>query len=182
MPNTSVRGPIRSWIEQHAALLGDDVLEIGSRLHDAGAWWLVNRDLASGQWTGTDLQPGIGVDVVADIHSPPAHWRGRFTGIVCSEVLEHVQRPWAALPQIRTLMQPGALLIVTAPACFPQHAFPDDYYRYTESGLRTLLYDAGFIGIQTASSGSVNFLLDDHGAGGFARRTTAMHTFAVARA
>lgn len=181
MPSTSVRGPIRAWIEKHAALLGEDVLEIGSRLHDQRAWWLINRDLAKGRWTGTDLQPGHGVDVVADIHQPPQEWIGRFTGIVCSEVLEHVQRPWVALPKIRELMQPGALLIVTAPACFPLHAFPDDYYRYTESGMRTLLEDAGFGDIKTASSGSLNFMLDDHGAG-YVRRTTAMHTFGTARA
>lgn len=157
-------------------------MEIGSRMSNPGAWWIVNRDLAAGKWTGVDMQPGHGVDVVADIHSPPAEWTGRFTGIVCSEVLEHVQRPWIALPQIRSLMQPGALLIVTVPACFPQHAFPDDYYRYTESGLRALMEFSGFSDIKTASSGNVNFLLDDHGGGALARRSTAMHTFGTARA
>lgn len=182
MPATSVRGPVRAWIERHAASLGDDVLEVGSRMTTPGAWWIVNRDLAQGQWTGMDMQPGDGVDVVADLHALPPEWVGRFSGVVCSEVLEHVARPWLALPGLRAVMQPGAQLIVTVPFCFPLHAFPDDFYRYTEAGLRVLLGDAGFTDVQTETSGRVDFVLDDHGGGGLAKRRTHMHTFAVARA
>jgi SAM-dependent methyltransferase len=173
---------VRGWIERHAAHLGDDVLEVGSRIHDPRAWWLVNRDLARGQWTGIDMQAGEGVDRVADLHALPEEWTGRFSGAVCSEVLEHVARPWRALPELRRVLQPGALVIVTAPSCFPLHAFPDDFYRYSESGLRVLLEDAGFVDIETASGGRVDFKLDDHGGGRLAQRSTPMHVFAVARA
>ncbi|WP_426806597.1 class I SAM-dependent methyltransferase, partial [Stenotrophomonas sp. SrG] len=75
--------------------------------------WCTNRELAAGQWTGIDMQAGDGVDQVADIHDLPADWSGRFTGIVCSEVLDHVARPWLALPELRSVMQPGGLLVVT---------------------------------------------------------------------
>lgn len=182
-PATSVRGRVRAWIEKHAAGLGDDVLEVGSRQHVPDAWWVINRDLARGQWTGMDMQPGHGVDVVADLHALPEEWTGRFSGVLCSEVLEHVARPWVALPKLHAVMQPGALLIVTVPFCFPRHAFPDDFYRYTESGLLVLLEDAGFSSIQTAHSGeSQPFALNDHGEPGLIRRTEPLHTFAVARA
>lgn len=172
---------MRGWIERHAAQLGDDVLEVGSRIHDPRAWWLVNRDLARGQWTGIDMQAGEGVDVVADLHSLPAEWAGRFSGAVCSEVLEHVARPWRALPELARALRPGGWAVFTAPSCFPLHAFPDDFYRYSESGLRVLLEDAGFVEVQTGSGGRVDFRLDDHGGGGLARRSTPMHVFAVAR-
>lgn len=182
-PPNSVRGRVRAWIESHAAELGDDVLEVGSRLHRPDAWWITNRDLALGQWIGMDMQPGLNVDVVADLHDLPAEWAGRFTGVVLSEVLEHVARPWLALPSLHKVMKPGALLIVTAPFCFPVHAFPDDFYRYTESGIRVLLGDAGFKDVQTANSGkNVAFALNDHGEPGMAHRNEPMHTFAVARA
>lgn len=181
-PMTSVRGPIRDWIERHAEGLGNDVLEVGSRQHVPGAWWVINRDLARGQWTGMDMQEGAGVDVVADLHALPDEWAGRFTGVVLSEVLEHVARPWVALPNLHAVMQPGALLIVTVPSCFPIHAFPDDYYRYSESGLRVLLEDAGFSDIRTSNAGRVDFRLNDHGERGIAHRSTPMHTMAVAKA
>lgn len=182
LPPDTVRGRIRQFIERHAGGLGRDVLEIGSRQHVPGAWWLVNRDLAQGQWLGMDMQAGDGVDVVADLHHLPADWVGRFTGVLCSEVLEHVARPWLALPELRRVMQPGGLLIVTTLFAFPEHGFPDDYYRYSRSGLKLLLEDAGFTNVQTEYAGAVPLLLNDHGERGMARRTLPMHIFGTARA
>lgn len=54
----SVRGAIRAYIERQASLLGDSVLEIGSRI-DSGQPWLINRDLARGSWLGVDAQRRI---------------------------------------------------------------------------------------------------------------------------
>ena len=180
MPLTSVRGRIRDYIERHADKLGDDVLEVGSRMTSPGFWWMVNRDLALGKWTGMDMQPGEGVDVVADLHSLPYEWAGRFTGVLCSEVLEHVARPWIALPNLRAVIRPGGWLIVTTLFAFPEHGFPDDYYRYSQSGLRLLLEDAGFSEIQTEYAGETLFRLNDHG-GADVERRVPMHTMAVAR-
>ena len=181
LPPHSVRGRIRGYIERHADKLGDDVLEIGSRMTNEKAWWIVNRDLAKGEWTGCDMQPGHGVDVVADIHQPPEEWRGRFSGILCSEVLEHVARPWVALPKIREMMRPDGWLIVTTLFAFPEHGFPDDYYRYSQSGLRLLLADAGFKNIETEYAGAVRLDLNDHGEHGTQRRDLPMHVFGVAQ-
>lgn len=181
LPLNSVRGRIRAYIERHAGALGDDVLEVGSRIHDPAAWWCTNRDLANGQWTGIDMQAGEGVDQVADIHDLPAEWSRRFSGIVCSEVLEHVARPWLALPELRRVLQPGGLLVITTLFAFPEHGYPDDYYRYSQSGLRLLLADAGFSDIVTEYAGEVPIELNDHGERGVARRRLPMHTFAVAR-
>lgn len=181
LPLNSVRGRIRAYIESHAGALGDDVLEVGSRIHDPAAWWCTNRDLATGRWTGIDMQAGEGVDQVADIHDLPAEWSGRFSGIVCSEVLEHVARPWLALPELRRVLQPGGLLVITTLFTFPEHGYPDDYYRYSQSGLQLLLADAGFSDISTEYAGEVPIELNDHGERGVARRRLPMHTFAVAR-
>jgi SAM-dependent methyltransferase len=181
VPDNCVRGRIRRFIEKQAHLLGNDVLEIGSRMTNANAWWIVNRDLAQGNWIGCDMQPGHGVDVVADIHNPPAEWQGKFSGILCSEVLEHVARPWVALPKIKEMMQPGGWLVVTTLTSFPIHGFPDDYYRYTTSGLRLLLEDAGFRNVHTENAGEIEIKLNDHGEQGFCTRQLPMHVFGVAQ-
>lgn len=181
LPADCVRGRIRGFIEKRAHLLGTDVLEIGSRMTNSNAWWIVNRDLAAGRWTGCDMQAGHGVDVVADIHEPPSEWHGRFTGILCSEVLEHVARPWVALPKIKSIIQPGGWLVVTTLTSFPIHGFPDDYYRYTTSGLRLLLEDAGFKNVHTENAGEIEIKLNDHGEAGFCTRNLPMHVFGVAQ-
>ena len=180
LPPDTVRGTIRGFIERHADKLGDDVIEIGSRMTNADAWWIVNRDLARGKWLGIDMQPGHGVDQVADIHELPAEWTGRFSGVLCSEVLEHVARPWVALPKLAAIIRPGGWIVVTTLTSFPIHGFPDDYYRYTQSGLRLLLEDAGFVDIETENAGTIPVRLNDHGPG-WATRKLPIHVFAVGR-
>jgi hypothetical protein len=72
LPPDTVRGRVRGWIERHADKLGDDVLEVGSRLHIPGAWWCVNRDLARGAWLGIfpaaggTLRSSVAFHVLAD--------------------------------------------------------------------------------------------------------------------
>lgn len=177
----SVRGRIRAWIEAHASKLGDDVLEVGSRMHVPNAWWINNRDLSTGSWIGMDLQPGHNVDHVGTCESLPKEWASRFSGVLCSEVLEHVERPWVALPKLAEVIRPGGYAIFTTLFAFPVHAFPSDFYRYTDQGLALLLRDAGFVDIQTAYSGKVQFKLNDHGEHGHVIRDAPIHTFAVAR-
>lgn len=181
LPPNCVRGRIRQFIERHADKLGDEVLEVGSRITIKEAWWIVNRDLARGNWTGMDMQPGHGVDVVADLHELPQEWTGKFTGVLCSEVLEHVAEPWVALPEIRRVVRPGGFAIFTTLFAFPEHGFPDDYWRYTTSGLTRLLRSAGFTDVHAEYAGGIELMLDDHGEGPVNRRKLPMHTFAVAR-
>lgn len=181
LPANSVRGRIRHYIERHANKLGDDVLEVGSRMTIPDAWWIVNRDLAKGQWLGIDMQEGPGVDQVVDIHKPPEEWKGRFSGVLCSEVLEHVARPWLALPKLREIIKPDGWIVVTTLTSFPIHGFPDDYYRYTPSGLKLLLEDAGFRNVVTENAGHIEIQLNDHGEAGFCTRQLPMHVFGVAQ-
>lgn len=181
LPGDCVRGRIRRYIEKHADKLGDDVLEVGSRMTNKNAWWIVNRDLAQGRWLGIDMQSGPGVDQLADIHNLPSEWRGRFSGVLCSEVLEHVARPWIALPMLREVIRPGGWLVVTTLFAFPEHGFPDDYYRYSRSGLKLLLEDAGFRNVQTEYAGEIELRLNDHGEAGMCTRHLPMHVFGAAQ-
>ena len=181
LPDDCGRGAIRRYIERQAHLLGEDVLEVGSRIPEPECWWAVNRDLARGAWLGIDMQPGEGVDRVADIHDLPSEWDGKFSGVLCSEVLEHVARPWIALPKLRAAMRPGGWAVFTTLFAFPEHGYPDDYYRYSRSGLALLLADAGFTNIETEYAGGVTLMLDDHGEGAVNERTLPVHTFAVAQ-
>lgn len=181
MPKASVRGAIRGFIEKFSPLLGDNVLEIGSRAHDPRAWWVINRDLALGKWIGVDMQPGPNVDRVVDMHEPPPEWRGHFSGVLCSEVLEHVRRPAVFLEGARSMLRPGGPMIVTTLFSFPEHGFPNDYRRWTRAGLEAELEDAGFTRIETFYDGVSTVHLNDHGEPGMCKRDLPRHVFAVAR-
>lgn len=178
IPLGSVRGNVRSWIERHAHRMGDDVLEVGSRAHRPNAWWIGNRDLAQGKWTGMDFQDGDNVDVVADLHAMPQDWTGRFSGALCSEVMEHVRYPDIALAEIKRVLRPGGVGVFTTLTAFPIHGYPDDYRRWTENGLRVDMERAGFKNVETGKAGKVTFTHSDHG-GPEVTQHCPVHVFAV---
>lgn len=179
MPSDTVRGRVRTWIEQHADKLGDDVLEIGSRKTIPDAWWQDNRDLARGKWLGVDMQPGDGVDLVCDAEHLPYDWEGRFSGVLCSEMLEHARDPWKVLDEIKNVLRPDGWVVITTLFAFPVHGYPDDYWRFTRSGLDALLTRSGFSNVTTAYGGETTIWLNDHGEPGDTKRTMPIHVFAV---
>jgi SAM-dependent methyltransferase len=63
------------------------------------------------------------IDLVSDITSIPAPALS-FDAILCSEVLEHVPDPLAALDELTRLLKPGGVLILTAPFCSNVHMAP----------------------------------------------------------
>ena len=61
-----------------------------------------------------------------------------FDTVICTMVFEHVPRPWDVAKEIQRVLRPGGHAIVTAPFMFPYHQDPEDYFRYSQSGMRSL--------------------------------------------
>lgn len=66
----------------------------------------------------------------------------KFDIVIADQVLEHVAHPVEAVRSIRKMTDRYAL--VAAPFLFRVHGRPDDYWRWTESGMRQLLIASGF--------------------------------------
>jgi SAM-dependent methyltransferase len=86
------------------------------------------------------------VDLHGDAESIPAA-DGSFDAILCSQVLEHVPEPLAALREFHRVLRRGGRLIATVPFAWEEHEAPHDFYRYTRYGLRALASSAGFTDI-----------------------------------
>lgn len=186
MSNEAVRGRIRNFILDHVTLLQQPLLEVGSLLPDTGngpAWWANNRNLVpyEFEWTGLDFQAGNNVDVVADAEVHIPFKDNHFKTVLCSEVMEHLYKPWNALKEMHRVLKPEGYIIITTLFSFPVHGYPDDYWRYTPSCMRKLLEDAGFTEIKVLTAGNVNYQLDNAGEGGVESKDAPMHIFAVAR-
>ncbi|MFT3910215.1 MAG: class I SAM-dependent methyltransferase [Ferruginibacter sp.] len=61
-----------------------------------------------------------------------------FDGIICTEVLEHVQEYQYLVDEIYRTTKKGAAIIVTIPWSARYHYIPYDYFRYTPSSLKTI--------------------------------------------
>ena len=87
-----------------------------------------------------DVEPRPSVHVLADAARLPFA-SNAFGGALSTAVLEHVRRPGAAVAEIARVCAPGALVYIEAPFLQGFHASPNDYQRYTSSGMAELLCD-----------------------------------------
>ncbi len=81
--------------------------------------------------------PGLTfVGDVADMHMIADE---SYDCILCLDVLEHVPDPKRVILEIRRVCKPGGTLVLSVPFLHRVHAEPDDYWRFTEFGLREIL-------------------------------------------
>lgn len=80
------------------------------------------------------------VDVVADAHNLPFK-KDSFDNIIMTNLLEHVQEPQKVVNETYRVLRPNGLAIVFTPFMYPIHGDPNDYWRFTDEGLRYLLKD-----------------------------------------
>ena len=89
------------------------------------------------------------VDFIGDVQSMREIESSVFDTVLCTQVLEHVPRPWKAMEEIARILRPGGTLIASAPHLSALHEVPNDFYRYTEYGLASLIEGAGLRVINT---------------------------------
>lgn len=88
----------------------------------------------------TDIEAGEGIDSVADAHQLPFPNKS-FDSIIAIEVFEHLRDPKLATSEIYRVLRPGGVVILTVPFMFHVHGDPQDYNRFTASGLAVLFGD-----------------------------------------
>ncbi len=89
-----------------------------------------NEGLQTGTWDNTQL------DIVSDITSIPVE-DGSFDAVMCTEVLEHVPDPVAALKELNRVLKHGGFLLITAPFASLTHFAP---YHFA-TGLSRYFYE-----------------------------------------
>lgn len=90
----------------------------------------IDKDRRSAVHIVHDIQESLTYSVQADV-------------AFCIEVLEHVEQPLLVLDNIFDNLVSGGTLYITVPFQFEIHS-DDDYWRFTENGIRLLLGWAGF--------------------------------------
>jgi hypothetical protein len=150
-----VHRSVYEWVASQVAvhdLRSRPVLEVGS-LNVNGSV----RGLFSGPYTGTDMRAGPGVDRVVNAHELASYALSEAPGVVlCLEMLEHDDQPWVSVGQMHDVAGVDGWLLASARGydtrgCFPVHDFPQDYWRFSVPGMRSLLEWAGWRDVQVSS-------------------------------
>jgi SAM-dependent methyltransferase len=121
----------------------------GARVLDAGAGMAPYRELfahceyVTHDWPASPHERATSADVVADLCALPLA-DASFDAALCTEVLEHVATPLAAVDELCRVLRPGGRILVTVPFVAQLHEEPHDHYRFTSYGLRGLLERGGF--------------------------------------
>lgn len=106
------------------------------KILDAGGGLVDRASLLEvlGDRTVIDLQKGLNVDVVGDIHALPFA-NASFDLISLFMVMEHLHDPLIAIKECQRVLRPRGLIIGTTVQYWHTHAHPNDYFRYTRFGL-----------------------------------------------
>jgi SAM-dependent methyltransferase len=123
-----------------AKMVSPNVLELGvKRLypdvktkHDD---WVPN----AGQFLGTDIEDGIDVDIVADVHKlSDVVGSEAFDVIISCSSFEHFKYPHLAAHELMRVLKIGGLLFIQTHQTYPVHGAPYDYFRFSREALAGL--------------------------------------------
>ena len=139
-PVSRTRRESNVWLKRHCADVTGAVLSIGSGSDQDGEGATYREYFKkAAAYTTSELSADYGCDLVLDVQSMPEVKSCSFDAVFCSGVLEHVPRPRAALREIARVLKPGGALLLGLPFRQPLHMPPNDYWRFTEYGIRELL-------------------------------------------
>lgn len=118
---------------------GKTALEIGGRKAHPASRLMRDSFEKGGRCLGFDIHAAPGVDIVGDAHVlSEVVGRESLDAVMSSAVLEHVAMPWQIAAEINRALKPGGLTYHWAPQCWPVHELPNDFWRYSDEGLKVL--------------------------------------------
>ena len=119
-----------------------DVLSIGSGSDHDGAGRTYRAYFPAAQsYTTSEVAPTPGCDLTLDVRAMPSVADASYDAVFCSGVLEHVDDCHGAVRECRRILRPGGLYLVGLPFQQRLHRVPQDFWRFTEFGIRYLLRD-----------------------------------------
>jgi SAM-dependent methyltransferase len=139
---------------------GRDVIEVGA-LDVNGSLRSHVEALKPATYLGVDMQPGPGVDEVANAAQLVSRYGGEsFDLVITTEMLEHTRNWPEIVSNLKGVLRPGGhLLVTTRSPGFPYHAYPYDFWRYEPDDMRVIFGDLNIVTIESDSASPGVFML-----------------------
>jgi len=78
--------------------------------------------------------------------------------VVATQVWEHLSKPVESLTALYETLKPGGVLLFAVPFKAPFHGAPEDYWRYTKSGVIQVMEQSGFCVPRSAMASGGDFI------------------------
>jgi SAM-dependent methyltransferase len=82
-----------------------------------------------------------------------------FDGVLCSQVLEHVDRPETVVREMGRVLKPGGVGLISLPFFYNLHMEPNDYFRFSPYGIKNLFEGNSLRVRQLRGQGGIGTLL-----------------------
>ena len=130
----------RNFKEEY--IRGKSIIEVGS-MDVNGSLRAIVESARPSEYIGVDFQMGPGVDQVCKAEELIGKFGyNRFDGLICTEVLEHVEDWKNVIHNFKQIIKPGGILLITTVSSgYPYHGFPFDFWRYEISDMRRIFCD-----------------------------------------
>lgn len=131
-----------AFVESQLALnAGAAVLDVGS--YDVNGSLRQLIEARGGGYTGIDTRAGPNVDVVTESPYRYPFFDNTFDVVIAANMLHNVEKPWRLIPELARILRPKGMLIVATVYQWGRNSHPIDYFRYMDSGLRSLFDESG---------------------------------------
>jgi SAM-dependent methyltransferase len=159
-------GPIRRFFDLQSRSIWQDLSVIlpksTGKIVDVGCGAQPYRRLipSACAYIGIDVssaESNFGYSVPDTIYFADNRWPPEDSSvdvILATETLEHVSDPNLFLEEAARVSRPTGTLILTVPFAARWHYIPHDYWRFTPSGLKVLLENAGFFKVEIYARGN----------------------------
>lgn len=100
------------------------------------------------------------IDFIGDLNEGIPNVKSNyFDYIICTQVLEHIKRPHIAFKEFSRILKPRGKLFLTTHMAFDEHMIPNDYFRFTKYGLKSLGDDVGLNLVHIKPHGGIFHIL-----------------------
>lgn len=141
---------LNSMLHQYQPLMKGVVVDLGGRRKRGRSAFKPPESNAK-MWVYVDIDLKSQPSVLADVMCIPLT-DGVADCIICTEVLEHLANPQAAVDEAFRVLKPGGAFLGSAPFIYSIHADPHDFSRFT--GERIQFMCRSFDGVEIYPMGS----------------------------
>ena len=128
---------LSQFIEEIRGEIQGKILEIGGTPKDRDFYEVNYRD----SYQVLNLEPGLGIDIVRDVHDPSVIESESVDSVIIFNVLEHCYAPRIAVQNIYKWLRIGGKCFVMVPNAVRIHRTPVDYWRPLPDGVKYLFKD-----------------------------------------